>query len=211
MDPLDLSLLDSEQVAVRHRLIRNGTVEPREPHEKVHGTILLIDDVAAVGDLDATRKAADGAGLASRVALTSVGAALEPSTRWAERDHHTLVVEAIEIGIAGGFDHGPGVPLLSRDGVPVLDRVPVEVARGIKEPVACICHDRLHVRDLSVISVENPGTDHVRMVCIGHDELGEGSALDCVVNASVVVDVKGLGQNACLDVNGLAILGVLDK
>jgi hypothetical protein len=31
------------------------------------------------------------------------------------------------------------------------------------------------------------------------------------VNASIVVDVQGLGQDACPDVHGLAILGVLER
>lgn len=145
MDPLDLSTLDPEQVAVRHRLIRDSAIKPREPHKDVHGPILLIDDVAAVGDFDVAGHAADGAGLPGRVVLARVGAALEARARRAPGDYDADVVEAVEVGVAAGLDHGARVPLVGGYGVPVLDGVPVEVTRGVEEPVARVGDDRLHV------------------------------------------------------------------
>ena len=189
MDVLDVPTLDPEQVAVRHRLVNDGAVEPWEPHKHVHDPILLVDNVAAVGDLDAAGQAADGAGLSGRVALAGVGAALEPRARRAPGDLDADVVEAVEVGVAARLDHGACVLLVRGDRVPVLDRVPVEVARGVEEPVALVGHDRLHVGDLAVVGVEDPRTDDVRVVWVGHDNLGEGGTLDGVVDASVVVDV----------------------
>lgn len=211
VDVLDAPTLDPKHVTVRHRLIRDGPVEPREPHKQVRDPVLLVDDVAAVGDLDAAGEAADGAGLAGGVALAGVGAALEPRARRAPGDLDADVVEAVEVGVAAGLDDGARVLLLRRDGVPVLDRVPVEVARRVEEPVALVGHDRLHVRDLAVVGVEDPRADDVRVVGVGHDELGEGGALDGVVDASVVVDVEGLGQDAGPDVHFLAIFKVLES
>lgn len=184
VDVLDAPTLDPEQVTVRHCLIRDGAVQPGEPHKQVHGPVLLVDNVAAVGDLDAAGQAADGAGLAGRVALAGVGAALEPRARRAPWDLDADVVETVEVGIAAGLDHGARVLLLDRDGIPVLDGVPVEVARGVEEPVALVGHDRLHMGDLAVVGVEYPRADDVRVLRVGHDELGEGGALDGVVDAA---------------------------
>lgn len=192
MDVLDASTLDSEQVTVRHCLIRDGSVQPGEPHKQIDGPVLLIDNVAAVRNLDTAWKAADGAGLAGRVALAGVGATLEPCACRAPGDLDADVVEPVEVGVSAGLDHGACILLLHWDRVPVLDRVPVEVTRGVEEPVALVGHDRLHVRDLAIIGVENPRTDNVRVIRVGHDELGEGGALDGVMDASVVVDVEGL-------------------
>lgn len=210
MDVLDASALDPKQVTVRHRLIRDGPVEPGEAHKQIDGPVLLVDDVAAVGDLDAAGKAADGAGLACGVALAGVGAALEPRARRAPGDLDADVVEAVEVGVAAGLDDGARVLLLHWDGIPVLDRVPVEVACRVEEPVALVRHDRLHERDLAVVGVEDPRADDVRVIGVGHDELGECGTLDGVVNASVVVDVEGLRQDAGPDVHGLAIFIVLE-
>lgn len=207
---LDASTLDSENVAVRHGLIRDGAVKPGEPHKQVHGPVLLIDNVAAVGDLDVGRHAADGAGLPARVALAGVGAALEPGACRAPGDLDADVVEAVKVGVAAGLDHGARVLLIHGDGVPVLDGVPVEVPRGVEEPVARVGHDRLHVRDLAVVGVEYPRADDVRVVRVGHDELCKGCTLDCVVDAAVVVDVQGLGQDAGPGVRGRAIFHVLE-
>lgn len=145
VDVFDASTLDPEHVTVRHRLIRDGPIKPGEAHKQIHDPVLLVDNVAAVGDLDAAGKAADGAGLAGGVALAGVGAALEPRAGRAPGDLDADVVEAVEVGVAAGLDHGARVLLLHRDGVPVLDRVPIEVARRVEEPVALVGHDRLHV------------------------------------------------------------------
>lgn len=211
MDVLDAAALDPEEVAVRHCLVRDGAVEPREPHKQVHGAVLLVDDVAAVGDLDVAGQAADGAGLACGVALAGVGAALEARARRAPGDLDADVVEAVKVGVAAGLDGCARVLLLDGDGVPVLDGVPVEVPRGVEEPVALVGHDGLHVRDLAVVGVEDPSADDVRVVRVGHDEFREGGALDGVVYAAVVVDVEGLGQDASPDIHGLAIFRVLQN
>lgn len=145
MDPLDLPTLDPEQVAVWHRLIWDGAIKPRESHKDVHSPVLLIDNVAAVGNFDVAGHTPDSASLAGRVVLARVGAALETRTCRAPGDYDAFVVETVEVGVAAGLDHGARVPLLGGDGVPVLDRVPVEVTRGVEEPVAGVGDDRLHV------------------------------------------------------------------
>lgn len=209
MDVLDASTLDSEEVTVRHCLIWDSPVQSGEPHKQINRPVLLIDDIAAVRNLDTAREAADGAGLAGRVALARVGAALEPRARRAPRDLDANVVEAVEVGVAAGLDHRARILLLHWDGVPVLDGVPVEVTRGVEEPVALVGHDRLHVRDLAVVGVEDPRANDVRVIRVGHDELGEGGTLDGVMDASVVVDVEGLSQDTSPNVHGLAVLRVL--
>lgn len=211
MDVLDASTLDSEQVTVRHCLIWDGPVEPGEPHKQIDGPVLLIDNVATVRNLDTAWKAADGAGFAGRVALAGVGAALEPCARRAPGDLDADVVEAVEVCVAAGLDHGACILLLHWNGVPVLDGVPVEIASGVEEPVALVGHDRLHVRDLAVIGVENPRADDVRVIRVGHDKLGEGGTLDSVMDASVVVNVEGLSQDTGPNVHGLTVFGVLEN
>lgn len=141
VDPLDLPTLDPEQMAVGHRLIWNGAIQPREPYKDVHGSVLLIDNVAAVGNIDVAGHAADGAGLAGRVVLARVGAAFETRACRAPGDYDALVVEAVEVGVAAGLDHGTRVPLFGGDGVPVLDGVPVKVTCGVEEPVARVGDD----------------------------------------------------------------------
>jgi hypothetical protein len=191
-------------MAIRHRRIPLRAIQPREPHKHACNPQLLINNIVPVWDMNRARPhhLAD-----PRVVVQSTlgrQSALDAIARRAPGHSNGDVAKTVKIRVANGLDGGTGVLLLGWNRGPGFRAHEVERACCVEESVARVCHygldehgqwvavgdvvDKLHA------CMDNIG---VRVTC--GDDLGEGTAVDCVVCAEKIVVGDRLGERGVLD------------
>jgi len=208
MNIAKLTTLHPKRMTIRHGLLALAPIQAREAQIHINNAHLLVNNIASVGD-DNRRRQAQTTSILFHPATARVGAALQSRTGGAPRNHDALILEAVEVGVARSLDDGATVALRGRDRIPVLHRVPVEIARGVECPVAFVSDDGVDGRDFAVREQHARG-DHIGVWVGCGDQLGEGGTCGGVVDAPAVIDPEGLAKDTgCVDVQGLVVLGIL--
>lgn len=96
----------------------NRFILPSKVHDDIHSSILLVNNILPVHQLDSRRDT--DITLIARRSLASIHTAFQACTGRAPRDLDTLVTEDVAVSITCGFDGLASVALFNGDGVPFL-------------------------------------------------------------------------------------------
>ena len=204
MHKADLSTLHPELMAVWQRAAILPTAKGQE-HVRRSG--LLVYNITTVHQIHPAWNA-----VVACVSLGCVESALEPFAVRRPRHRHATIAlaEEIQIRICRRLDCRPVVTLSERDGLPTLRQSVVERVLRVEEPVIRSGDDGFDsVNGDTAQAQKYLRADDVRVRRIGDDQLCVGGALGRVVDASAVVNLEGLREDAGQDINRLVVFDIL--